>query len=531
MSDPRSIREVLDRAIEQDPNKVYLLFQDKELTYSEIDRYSNQTANMFLEMGLKKGDRVALMMPNCVEYFYLWFGLVKIGASMVPVNTFFKEKEVGYILKHSEAKIVVGTPEYWPILKTAIALQNLQPQNCISVGGHFPNTTSYENTFIQCKRELPYFDIGLKDEAAILYTSGTTGNPKGCIENHEYYLLAGNRYSKHLELTAEDRVLTPLPLFHMNPQILSTMGTLFVGGSLALVDRFHPRNWWQELREKKPTFFHYLGVMPAMLMGLPPQEDEADHPLWIGVGAGMPPTIHKAFEERFNVVLLEVFGMTETGLNFCCSVNDDRKVGTACFYKPFAEYEAQVVDDDDREVPPDIVGELVLRGSDPQDRKKGFMKEYYKDPEATEKAWQSGWFHTGDYVKKDSDDFYYFVDRKKDIVRRSGENISASEVEAAIRLHDAIMDVAVIPVSDHIREQEVKAYLILKEGYSRETVPVTELIKWSEDHLAYFKIPRYWEYRDSFPVTQTGKIQKQILKKEKPDLTKDCFDRVQKKWL
>lgn len=531
MKEPRNIRQVFERAVMHDPNKVYLLFQDQKITYLQMDKYSNQTANMFIELGIRKGDRVALMLPNCPEFFYLWFGLMKIGASIVPINNYFQEKETAYILQHSEVKVVLATPEYWKIVQKAVQTSNIQLRYRISVGGDFPDTLSYERIRPQFSSVLGEASIYATDEASILYTSGTTGNPKGCIESQEYYLVAGNRYSEHLGMTADDRILTPLPIFHMNPQILSTMGTLFVGGSLAIVDRFHPRSWWQELRAMEVTHFHYLGVLPAMLMGMPPQADDADHRPWIGIGAGVPKTIHLPFEERFNVKLLEVFGMTETGLNFCCLPQPDRAVGTACFYKPFEEYEAMVVDDEDQEVPTGVVGEMLLRGSDPDNRRRGFMSGYYKNPDATMKAWRNDWFHTGDYVQRDTAGRYYFVDRKKDIVRRSGENISASEVEGVIHLHPAVMDVAVIPVPDQIREQEAKAYVVLKEGYSPDTVPISDLIAWTTDKLAYFKVPRYWEFRESLPVTQTGKIQKQSLKMEKDNLTVGSFDRVENNWV
>jgi crotonobetaine/carnitine-CoA ligase len=524
-----NMREVLEHAVDRSPDKVYLLFEDQKVTYNQLDRLINQTANMFINLGIRKGDRVALMLPNCPEFIYLWFGLIKIGASIVPVNTSFREKETAYILQHSEAKMMVATQKYWEIVQKAMENYNIQLDHRLSVGGGFDDILVYERIRSQFSSVLADVSISRTDEAAILYTSGTTGNPKGCLESQEYYLVAGNRYSEHLGLTASDRVLTSLPIFHMNPQILSVMGTLLC--SLALVDRFHPSTWWQEMRAKEATHFHYLGVMPAMLMGMRIQEDDTDHRPWIGIGAGVPKTIHQPFEERFNVTLLEVFGMTETGLNFCCLPHPDRAVGTSCFCKPFVEYEAMVVDDDDKEVPYGTVGEMVLRGSNVDSRRQGFMFGYYKDPVATEKVWKNGWFHTGDYVKRDAEGRYYFVDRKKDIVRRSGENISASEVEGVIHQHQAIMDVAVIPVPDPIREQEVKAYVVLKEGYSMDTVPISDLIAWVVDRLAYYKVPRYWEFRDSLPVTQTGKIQKQKLKGEKENLAVGSFDRVENKWV
>jgi crotonobetaine/carnitine-CoA ligase len=365
------------------------------------------------------------------------------------------------------------------------------------------------------------------DEASVLYTSGTTGDPKGCVEEHSYYLLAARVYSRVLGLGPDDRVLTPLPLFHMNPQILSTMGTLLVGGSLVLVDRFHPRSWWDEVRRTGPTVFHYLGVMPAMLMGLPERPDDRVQPARIGIGAGVPPDIHARFEARFNCQLLEVFGMTEVGLNFCCSPGPaaQRRVGTRCFCRVFPEYEARVVDDRGRDVPTGEIGELLLRGSDPRRRRLGFMREYLKNRAATTEAWEGGWFHTGDYVTADADGWFSFVDRKKDLVRRSGENISSSEVEAVLRSHPAVLDAAVIPVPDCTREEEVKAYVILRSGRTPETDPPESLLSWCDGRLAYFKVPRYLEYRDSFPRTPTEKVQKSVLKAERDDLTAGCYDR------
>jgi crotonobetaine/carnitine-CoA ligase len=338
--------------------------------------------------------------------------------------------------------------------------------------------------------------------------------------------VGGTVYRRVLGLTAKDRVLTPLPLFHMNPQILSTMGTLLAGGSLVLVDRFHPSTWWDEVRRTKPTVFHYLGVMPAMLIGLPERSDDGEQPARLGIGAGVGTDVHERFERRFNCKLLEVFGMTEVGLNFCCPPRGERKVGTRCFCRVFPEYEARVVDAQDRDVPVGEGGELVLRGSEPANRRRGFMKEYLKNPEATAEAWRGGWFHTGDEVRRDEEGYFYFVDRRKDLIRRSGENISSSEVEAVIRSHSKVLDAAVIPVPDPIREEEVKAYVILQAAETPESCPPEEILGWCDERLAYFKVPRYLEYRESFPRTPTEKVQKQVLKTERDDLTVGCYDRV-----
>jgi crotonobetaine/carnitine-CoA ligase len=522
----KSIREVVERAVQKNPEKPYLWWEGENISYVEMYRQIAKAANGFRELGIQKGDRVALMLPNLPEFLYIWLGLNSIGVSIVPINTFFKEDETAYAVNHSDSKLMVTHQNYYPLILTILSrCPQIRQLVVVQAEGELEKGIAYQNLIQNQYEELPSIDLNEDDEASILYTSGTTGHPKGCIEPHSYYLVAGNRYSKNMKLTDQDCVITPLPLFHMNPQILSTMGTLWVGARLALVDRFHPKSWWDSVRESGATKFHYLGVMPAMLMGQKTTEQDADHPHWIGMGGGVPPRLHSEFEKRFNVTLLEGFGMTECGSVTCTNVDMDRKVGTSCVGKVFPEYEAKIFDDNDQEVKPGEVGELVLRGSDPTNRRRGFMREYYKNPEATSEVWKNGWFHTGDYVKADEEGNFYFVDRKKDIVRRSGENISASEVEDVIRTHPDVLDVAVIAVPDPIREQEVKAYVIRHEGVC---VKIEDLIAWCEEKLAYFKIPRYWEFRDSFPVTKTGKIQKQKLRTESEDLRLNSYDRVDK---
>ncbi|WP_144529842.1 ATP-dependent acyl-CoA ligase [Peribacillus simplex] len=522
----KSIRELVERAVKKNPEKPFLWWQGENTSNIEMYRQIAKAANGFREIGIQRGDRIVLMLPNLPEFLHIWLGLNSIGASIVPINTFFKEEEAAYVINHSESILVVTYQDYYPLIKTILPrCPKIQELVVIQTEGELEIGIDYHSLVRRQSDELPVVDLDENDEASILYTSGTTGNPKGCVQLHSYYLIAGYRYAQNMNLTEQDCVITPLPLLHMNPQILSTMGTLWVGARLALVDRFHPRSWWDNVRKSGATKFHYLGVMPAMLMGQEETENDADHPHWIGMGGGVPSKLHGEFEKRFNVTLLEGFGMTECGLAICTNVDMERRIGTGCVGKVFPEYEVMVVDDDDQAVKSGEIGELVLRGSDSFDRRRGFMKEYYNNPEATEDVWKNGWFHTGDYVRTDDEGYVYFVDRKKDIVRRSGENISASEVEDSIRTHPNVFDVAVVAVPDEIREQEVKAYVIRHEGAS---VEMEDLIAWCEERLAYFKIPRYWELCNEFPVTNTGKIQKQKLRTKSEDLRINSYDRVDK---
>lgn len=526
MSEPRTIPDVLDTAVARTPDKPYLFFEDRAITYAQLRARVDRAANMFSGLGIRKGDRVSLMLSNGPEFLECWLGLSSLGASMVPINTAFRAGEARYVVDHSESRLLVADARYADVTREVVAACPRLDRGLLTLGSAGGAGPDYEALLAMAADTPVDAVLSEDDEASVLYTSGTTGHPKGCVEEHSYYLLAARVYARTLALGPDDRVLTPLPLFHMNPQILSTMGTLLVGGSLVLLDRFHPRSWWDDVRRTRPTVFHYLGVMPALLMGLPERPDDRDQPARLGIGAGVPPDVHARFEERFNCRLLEVFGMTEVGLNFCCPPDADRRVGTRCFCGVFPEYEARVVDDDDRVVAPNRVGELVLRGSDPGRRRRGFMREYLKNPEATAEAWRGGWFHTGDYVVADADGWCSFVDRKKDIVRRSGENVSTSEVETVLRSHPAVLDAAVIAVPDPIREEEAKAYVILRSGHSPESAPPETILGWCDARLAYFKVPRYLEYRDSLPRTPTEKVQKQALKTEREDLTLGCYDRL-----
>ncbi len=523
---PMTIRDVLDLAVERSPDKTYMIFEDHTISYRDLRTRIDRAANGFRDMGIGRGDRVALLLPNAPVFLECWLGLNSLGASIVPVNIAFRAREARYVVDHSESRLLIADARYIDVARQAAAECPWLDLGVLPLVPNEFERRSYEELVSGASSAPPAVMLKEDDEASVLYTSGTTGNPKGCVEEHSYYVLAARVYVRALGLGADDRVLTPLPLFHMNPQILSVMGTLLVGGSLVLVDRFHPTTWWDVVRRTRPTVFHYLGVMPSMLMGLPERSDDRDQPSRVGVGAGIPPDLHEAFERRFNCQMLEVFGMTEVGLNFCCSPDTERRVGTRCFCGVFPEYEARVFDHLDREVAAGVPGELVLRGSDPARRRLGFMREYLKNPEATAAAWRNGWFHTGDQVWADSEGRFYFADRLKDVVRRSGENISSSEVEAVLRAHPAVLNAAVIPVPDAIREEEAKAYVILRAGHTPESDPPESLLGWCDERLAYFKVPRYLEYRDDFPRTPTEKVQKQVLKSERPNLTAKCYDRL-----
>jgi len=303
-----------------------------------------------------------------------------------------------------------------------------------------------------------------------------------------------------------DRVLNPLPLFHMNCQAVTATCVILTANCLILPERFSPTRWWKDVVATRATVVHYLGVIPPLLLNQPPAPEETLHRVKFGMGAGVEPQLHEVFEKRFGFPLIEVWGMTETGRIYG-DCHEPRQTSTRAFGRPFGEFEARVVDAHDREVPRGTEGELVVRCAGP-DPRRGFFSGYLKNPEATGEAWRGDWFHTGDVVRQGEDGMLYFVDRKKNIIRRSGENIAAAEVEAVLQAHEAVAQVAVLAVPDEIREEEVMACVVPMAGVASDSTLAQRLFDWSMDRLAYFKAPGWILFVPSLPTTGTQKVQK-----------------------
>jgi acyl-CoA synthetase (AMP-forming)/AMP-acid ligase II len=333
---------------------------------------------------------------------------------------------------------------------------------------------------------------------------------------NEYFLYAGAWYAAIGGLIAmrpgEERMLTPLPVFHMNAMAYSTMAMVSVGGCLIVLDRFHPRSWWDSVRESRATIVHYLGVMPPMLMGAPQSPDDSDHSVRFGFGAGVDPALHGAFETRFGFPLIEAWAMTETGAGAVVVASQEpRHVGTRCFGRPGAELAARIVTERGTEAIADEPGELLVRhaGSEPR---YGFFREYLKDREATAEAWAGGWFHTGDVVRRGGDGALHFIDRKKNVIRRSGENISAAEVEGVLAQHPAVRQVAVAPMPDSLRGDEVFACVVVESGVAPDAALAENIVGFCLSRLAYYKAPGYVAFVPHVPLTSTQKIQRGALK-------------------
>ena len=455
--------------------------------------------------GFGKGTRVGLLLENRPEFLEIWLAANSLGASVVPINPDLRRAELEYLIDHSEMAAAFVLPERRAEVIAA----------ALSGGSSMVPVTPDEPVRPLLRMAQVPTDPDSTLEAALLYTSGTTGSPKGCVLTNEYFLHSGDWYRDSGELITlrqgEERMLTPLPVFHMNAMSVSVMAMITVGGCLTMLDRFHPSTWWDSVRRSGATCLHYLGVMPAMLMKAPESPQDRQHSVRFGFGAGAPGELHGAFEERFGFPAIEAWAMTETGSGGVISAHrEPRKIGTSCFGRPTPDVEIRIVDEQGDDIATDMPGELLVRrrGDNPR---YGFFKEYLKNPEATLEAWQGGWFHTGDIVSRDADGDLHFVDRKKNVIRRSGENIAAVEVETILANHPAVRQVAVAATPDAVRGDEVAA-LVVVDDPARTEMTAEDIVRWSLEQMAYYKVPGWIAFVTELPRTPTEKILRAALK-------------------
>ena len=473
------------------------------LTYADTAARVAELHQRYAAAGYAHGHRVALLLENRPEFLIHFLALNALGVSIVPINPDYRADEIRYLLEHSEAALAVVIPER---LADVTALASALPRAVPVADG-----CAIESIAQAHASPSPLADgVSLETECALLYTSGTTGRPKGCVLSNDYFLTSGAGYRDHGGAMAirhgHDRFYNPLPLFHMNHLALTLSCAILTANCLILTERFSPTRWWPEVRESRATIVHYLGIVAPMLLNQPASNAEQQHRVRVGVGAGIEPALHKPFEDRFGFPMVEIWGMTETG-RLLADNYEPRSIETRAFGRPFPGFEARVVDEMGVVVPAGEPGELLVRHSG-QTPRKGFFSGYLKDAAATEDAWRGGWFHTGDIVTQSVDGLLTFVDRRKNIIRRSGENIAAAEVEAVLQAHAAISQVAVLAVDDETREQEVLAVIVPMPDVVPDDQLAHTLFDWCNARLAYFKAPGWILFRTSLPTTGTQKIQK-----------------------
>lgn len=515
----RVLPKLIENRAQSLGDKVFLRFKDKEYTYEEINRFSDRCANAFVAQGAKKGDKIAIMLPNCPEYLFIWFGSAKVGAVEVPINTAYKGEFLRHALDLSDSKILFISYEFLdrlkliedslPKLEKVIVMGDSKKEERPRV--KFP-LISFEDFFNA--PDTPFrAELHPWDPANIIFTSGTTGPSKGALSPHKFWIVVAEEMLRIREGTENDIFFTFLPLYHMNAQCLTTITAMIAGAQMVLSDRFSASRFWDEIRHYGATQFNYLGAVLPILAKQPEKHDDIDNPVRIAFGAGCPQAVMEYLEKRFGFVCLEGFGMTEIGIPIHVRIND-RRPGSCG--KVLDIYEIKLVDDEDNEVAIGEPGEIIFRPKEPFT----MMLEYYKMPEKTLESFRNLWFHTGDLAKKDGDGYFYFVDRKKDALRRRGENISSFEVERAINAHSKVLESAAVAVESELAEDEVKICVVLRPG---ETLTPEELIEFANERMPYYAVPRYVEFMETLPKTPTQRIQKYVLKQA--GITPNTWDR------
>jgi acyl-CoA synthetase (AMP-forming)/AMP-acid ligase II len=476
----------------------------KEISYGEAATIVLTLMQVYADAGYGLGHRIALLIENRPEHLLHKLAMNALGVCCVPLNPDHRPRELAYVLDHARVDLVVVLASLQAQLHLGMAQAEIcQPQVALfeSFGSGLP-PAAHKATSTSPEPATA---------ASILYTSGTTGRPKGCVLAHGYELAAGAWYATRGGLSTFgevcERLYNPLPVFHVNASIFSFYCVMLKGNCQVQTDRFQPSRWWTEVHQTKATVVHYLGVVVPMLLGQPEHPHERDHCVRFAIGAGVEPQRHQAFEERFGFPLIEIWGMTEM-VRAIIDNQLPREIGTRAFGRVTPGLEVRVVDDNDADMPDGLEGEMLVRHS-ASTPSHHFFSGYLDDDAATEAAWRGGWFHTGDIVTRDATGLLRFIDRRKNIIRRSGENIAAAEVEALLQTHPLVEQVAVLAVKDEVREEEVLACVVLKPAQALDPAVIARLLfDYCHSNLAYYKAPGWIYLTHSIPTTATQKIQK-----------------------
>ena len=504
--DAGNIYDLLRRRVTTAADKQFLFSEPdgRVFTYAEFQAAIDRAAAMLSGRGIGKGDVVSLLMPNSVEYIIGYFACWKLGALAGPVNSLLKEHEIEFVMNNSEAKAILVHSEFEPLI------EKLRPQlPYLKAVINFddeanPGYARLRRADSMATQSSTPEACVPNDDAIIIYTSGTTGKPKGCLLTHGNLVANARQISEWLHFTENDRLLTIMPLFHMNAVSVTTMSALYAGGSTVVSPKFSASKFWNVISDYQITSFGSVATMLSMLLntypdGVPEGLKTEQVRFAMCGSAPVPAEVMKKFEETFHCPVIEGYGLSESTCRSTFNPPDERRRAGSCGM-PIGN-EMKVVDDDDNAVPDGELGEIVLRG-------ENILKGYFKNPEATERAFRGGWFHTGDVGYRDKDGFYYIVDRKTDMIIRGGENIYPREIDEVLYKHPAVAAAATIGVPDQLYGEEVAAFIVLKDGMAATD---EELIAHCKAELADYKCPKSVRIVKDIPKGPTGKLLKREL--------------------
>jgi crotonobetaine/carnitine-CoA ligase len=512
-ADERTLPAMLQRQAHRYGNHPLFVTEEARWSYEETPRVAARFAGTLAAAGIRPGDRVALMCGNRAEFMESFLGCAWLGAVAVPINVASRGPQLAHILRNSGARLLIIEAELLDALAhidtDGIALERIW----LIGGGASAPLGRISVTSLPPRAEA--IAPGAADPAqilAILYTSGTTGPSKGVCCPHAQYFWWGLNGIRNLEIRESDVLSTTLPLFHTNA--LGTFHQALLSGSTLIAEpRFSASRFWQRLIERRATVTYVLGAMVPILLSREPSPEERRHTVRTALAPGVPANLHRAFQERTDILLLDGYGSTETNFVIGSTAAEQRPGSMGTIRQG---YEARVLDLNGTDAHPGDPGELVLRA----DEELAFATDYFAMPDKTAEAFRGGWFHTGDRVVREADGYFRFVDRLKDAIRRRGENISSFEVEQVLLSHPEVGNAAAFPVPSELAEDEVMAAIVRRPG---SALTESALCEFCRPLLARFAMPRFIEFVDALPTTESGKVQKYKLRDR--GVTANTWDR------
>lgn len=513
-----TVNAVVRRAARQWGERPFMDISGQLVSFAELDREACRLANGLRKLGVTKGQTVVTVLDNNAEAIFIWLAINKLGAISVPVNTAYKGEFLRHQIADADPEVVLAESDY--VERFAAIAEKLPNVRTVIYRGVAPALPPLSQQVLPWSAVRsddtsdPNVPIKPGDPAVIIYTGGTTGPSKGCVNSHNYACNLARQLIGAMRRTPDSITWTPLPLFHFNALTATILPNLMLGARVAIYPRFSVSNFWPEIERTGANDCSLLASMLVLLANAPETEEmkRCHGQLKVVAGAPFPPEIMRIWKERFGVEHTRQggFGLTECSIITSLSPDDPGKPNSSG--KRNEWFDVRIVDDDDNELPPNTPGEIIVRPLKPHVMFEG----YWRRPEDTLRLMRNQWFHTGDIGLFDDDGYFYFVDRKKDYLRRRGENISSFEMETTFRNHPDIQDVAVHAVKAELTEDEVKVTAVLRPG---STLTEEALCRWSIEQVPYFAVPRFIEFREEVPRSPLGRILKYQLRDEGVTLT------------
>jgi len=495
-----TLNSALRRAVARWSDRTFLRIEGRDVTFAEFDDgVGRLAAGLQAVCGIGRGDQVAVFLRNSLLCEHTWFAANRLGAVWVPINNEFRGLGLDTAVTLADARVFVVDADLLAPLEQSLSRCGLEARVILAHGdGDREGLDVLRADELYLETTVSAVEVAPSDLSALLYTSGTTGRSKACMLSHRYFISQASIAARDFGLTPDDVLYCPFPLFHADATALTTVPALLLGATAAIGRRFSASRFWQEVRETRATVFDFMGATLSILWKADPRTDDADNPVRLAWGVPVPEWAPR-FEERFGLTIVELYGSVEANIPITQRFDQPRVTGSCGRVTP--DFDIRIGDDQDRALPAGEVGELLIRPKHPDTMFSG----YHSNAEATLEVTRNLWFHSGDRAWVDADGNVFFVGRKKEAIRRRGENISAFEVEEGVRQHPAVLDCAAFGVPSDLTEEEIKIAVVIKDGH---TLTAREIWEFSLDTMARFQVPPYVEIVAALPVTPTGKVEK-----------------------